>query len=101
YSITGNRPHNQKSAIAIWDAFEQFLDEGLIDSVQDVIEKNPHIPETLKARYMDANNYQQSVVLFVYWLLKKKRRRLLSDWPLPKETLEPLANDMGVSTWDE
>lgn len=101
YSITGNRPHNQKSAIVIWDAFEQFLDEGLIDSVQDLIEKNPHIPETLKARYMDGNIYQQSVVLFVYWLLKKKRRRLLSDWPLPKETLEPLANDMGVSTWDE
>ncbi|MCE9661927.1 hypothetical protein LY622_00590 [Halomonas sp. M5N1S17] len=100
-SVTGYKPHNQKSSIVIWDAFEQFLDQDLIDSIQDLVEKNPHIPEAIKSRYMKGNLYQQSVVLFVYWLLKKKRRRLLSDWPLPKETLDPLANDMGVSTWDE
>ena len=100
-SITGYKSHNQKSSIVILDAFERFLDQNLIDSIQDLVEKNPHIPETIRSRYMKGNLYQQSVVLFVYWLLKKKRRRLLSDWPLPKETLEPLANDMGVSTWDE
>lgn len=101
YSITGNKPYNQKSSIVIWDAFEQFLDHDLIDSIQDLVENNPHIPETIKRRYMEDNLYQQSVVLFIYWLLKKKRRRLLSDWPLPKETLDTLANDMGVSTWYE
>ncbi|MBE95809.1 hypothetical protein [Marinobacter sp.] len=100
-SLTGYQPHNQKSAIVIWDAFEQFLNEDLIDSIQDFIERNPYIPEAIKTRYNFSKLYQQSVVLFVYWLLKTKRQRLLRDWPLPKETLEPLANDVGVSTWDE
>ncbi|WP_144780530.1 GTP pyrophosphokinase [Marinobacter maritimus] len=99
--ITGYKPHNQKSSIVIWDAFEQFLDECLIDNIQRFVESNPHIPEVIKSRYHFSNLYQQSVVLFVYWLLKRKRRRLLRDWPLPKEILEPLANDVGVSTWDE
>lgn len=101
YSITGIKPHNQKSSIVIWDAFEKFLDQDLVDSIQDLIKKNPHIPETIKKHYIDSNLYQQSVVLFVYWLLKKKRKRVLNDWPLSKESLEPLANDMGISTWDE
>lgn len=98
YDISGKNSCNQKSSIAIWDAFEQFLNENLIDEIQAFINKNPFIPEIIKKRYMVNNLYQQSTVLFVYWLLKTKRNRLLSDWPLSKEVLEPFANDMGVNT---
>lgn len=100
-NITGVSPHNQKSSIVIWDAFEQFLDSSLIDKIEEFVEQNSHISDVIKCRYREGNLYHQSVVIFVYWLLKTKRKRLLTDWPLPKETLEPLANDMGVSTWNE
>lgn len=77
------------------------MNEYLVDDIKELIEKNPYIPSVIKIRYVESNLYQQSVVLFIYWLLKKKKNRLLSDWPLQKETLVPLANDIGVSTWGE
>ncbi len=72
YSLANIKPHNQKSSIVIWDSFEQFLDNELVDDIASLIEKNPHIEDSIKSGYMKNNIYQQSVVLFVYWLLKKK-----------------------------
>lgn len=101
YSLTGLKPHRQKSSILIWDAFERFIDECLVDQVAEFLAKQDGLGDIIKERYAESVMYQQSVVLFVYWLLKKKRRRLLRDWPLSKGALEPLANDIGVSTWVE
>jgi len=44
YSITGIKSHNQKSTLSIWDEFESFVDDSLIDSIQNLIKKNPHLP---------------------------------------------------------
>lgn len=97
YSITNIKPHNQKSSLVIFDEFEQFLDEGLIEKIQVFLENNPHIPEIIIKRYSENIFYQQSIIIFVFWLLKNKRNRLINDWPLSNEILKLFANDMGVS----
>ena len=100
-STSGIKSHNQKSSIIIWDQFERFIDEGLVDNIQAMLSKNELIPEIIKKRYSENAFYHQSTLLFVYWMLKKKKSRLLSDWPLSRGILKPLAVDLGISTWDD
>ena len=101
FNLTGLQSHNQKSAIAIWDAFNRFITEDLIDKIQKLIGKLPILTIIIKREYGVNSFYQQSTVLFVYWLLLKKKDRLLLDWPLSRNMLEPLASDLGVSLYDE
>ncbi|ASF46781.1 GTP pyrophosphokinase [Methylovulum psychrotolerans] len=99
FVFTGLTSCMQKSSLVIWDVFEQFIDDSLIDSIQKLLDNNPFLSETIKSRYSEHSLYQQSTALFIYWLLKKKKQRLLSDWPLSKSSLESFAVDLGISTW--
>ena len=101
YSYTGLTSHNQKSAISIWDAFEQFIDERLVDDIQNVMNQNEFLAKIIQEKYSQNAFYQQSTILFVYWMLKKKPQRLISDWPISPEGLSLLATDLGVSIHDE
>jgi len=102
-TLTGINPHSQKSSIVIWDVFEKFIDENLIDNIQTLLNdpKYSVLPDSIKKQYPKNSFYQQGVILFIYWMLITKKRRLLSDWPFQRELLEPLANDLGVSTLDD
>lgn len=97
-SFTGLSPHMTKSSITIWDEFEDLIDADLVDNVQEVINRNEFLSGVIKEKYSDNTFYQQSTILFVYWMLKKWKRRLLKNWPLSATILEPLANDLGIST---
>ena len=59
--------------------------------------KPEYLVNKIKGRYLVNAFYKQSTVLFVYWLLKKKKQRLMRDWPLPGSTLALLASDLGIS----
>lgn len=100
-NLTSFNSYNQKSSIVIWDTFEQFINNNLINEIQKLIIENSFLSDIIKTRYSENPFYQQSTVLFIYWLLKNKKKRLLSDWPLQKSTLEPFAVDLGVSILDD
>ena len=100
WNLTGLQSHNQKSAIAIWDVFERFVDDTLFEKLQKFITDTSVISKIIQREYGQNAFYQQSTVLFVYWMLKKKTSRLLEDWPLPRVMLEPLSNDLGISIYD-
>ena len=101
FSITGIKSHTQKSSITIWNEFEQLIDEHLVDSIQAMLSENDFLSGVIKKQYSKSALHQQSTVLFVYWMLKKRKKRLLEDWPFPREILEPLAGDLGINIWDE
>jgi len=102
-SFTSIKSHAQKSSVVIWDEYEQFIDETLVDSIQNLFAdpSYSYLPEKIKRRYPENAFYQQSIVLFIYWMLINKKRRLLNNWPFQRELLEPMAVDLGVSTWDD
>ncbi|MFP8968429.1 GTP pyrophosphokinase family protein [Pokkaliibacter sp. CJK22405] len=96
-SYTGMRPNFQKSSLVIWEDYKRFIDGDLIDKINDFLSKNSVLVDIIKTRYRFNSIYEQSVVLFIYWMLHKKRRRLVQDWPLSRDILEFLANDLGVA----
>lgn len=90
-------PINQKSSIIIWDEFEDLINGELIDKIQRFLKRESEIFEIIKIKYGGNVLYQQSTVLFIFWMLRTKRIRLLADWPYSREMLAPLASDIGVS----
>ncbi|WP_309043752.1 GTP pyrophosphokinase [Marinobacter sediminicola] len=96
-SITGNFPSNQKSSIVIWDEFEDLITGDLPSLIESFLARNQFLGEIIVKKYLDNGLYQQSVVLFIYWMLKRKRTRLLKDWPLERVLLDSLATDLGIS----
>lgn len=104
FSLTKIRPHTQKSSTVVWDAYEQFINDSLFDNIQTFVtspDYSTSLVEAIKCRYPMNAFYKQSIVLFIYWMLKNKKRRLLSNWPFQRELLDPFAVDLGVNTWDE
>lgn len=87
----------QKSSTAILDAFEGFIDESTIDIVRDYITKKSYLSNVIKAGVLKYPFYQQSIVLFVYYLIDKKRNTLINEWPLKRKVIEILAVDLGKS----
>lgn len=100
-ALTGFVSQSQRSSVLIWETYAQLIDGRLIDSIDSFIKESTYLANIIQERYDRGGLYQQSVVLFVYWMLKKKKSRLLADWPLSREALEPLAVDLGVKTWAE
>lgn len=99
--LTGLKPNNLKSSLAIWDVFDQFLDRKLISNIQKMVSGNPAIKDAILTQHATNTFYAQSTILYVYWLLLNKKQRLLRDWPLDKNILKPLAVDLGISIRDD
>lgn len=102
-SLTGLESQPLKSSIVIWDIYENYLDNDLVERIQSFLEQPQYagLPDVIIGRYRENNLYQQNIVLFLYWMLVYRKRRLIQDWPFEKELLDPLAIDLGISTWDD
>lgn len=101
FSNIGIKSHTQKSSIILWDVFETFINDNLVDNIQDFLTQNDFLSDLIKNKYSNNSLYQQSTILFVYWMLRKKKKRLLQDWPFSMEILEALAVDLGISIVDD
>lgn len=90
-------PNNQKSSLIILDTFESLINEKTIDDINFLISRKPYLIEIIKEKYVVFNIYQQSIVLFIFWLLETRRSRTKEDWPLEWKILEMLATNMGIN----
>ncbi len=103
FNLTGLKSCPQKSSIVIWDEYEQFINEKLFDEIKNLLTQSSysHLSDSIKKKYRENIFYQQSIALFIYWMLEKKKQRLLNNWPFERELLGPLADDLGVSIGGE
>ena len=101
FSSTRIKPNTQKSILTILDEFEDLVNDNLINSIESYINKNPEIAEIIQEKYSESALYKQSTVLFLYWMLKRKKKKLLAGWPFDRSLLAPLANDIGVGIMDD
>ncbi|HCU1631671.1 TPA: RelA/SpoT domain-containing protein [Escherichia coli] len=95
--ITGVQPIKQNSSVIIYDAFEHIINDNFEEEMIKFIGKNPQLGETIKEKMATNKFYQQSVVLFVYWLIRRRKSTLESEWPLPWDIVSDMAMDIGVA----
>ena len=87
----------QKSSIVVFDVFDELVDGPFISKLETFIDKNSHIADVIKKGRSSNPFYSQSVILFVYYLIKRKKSTLLQNWPLNINIVEKLAVDIGAS----
>lgn len=96
--LIGINAHSaQKSSIVVLDEFDNLIDSKLLDTIKKFVVQKPFIVDAIKAGLSNFPFYNQSISIFVFWLILRKRTRLLEDWPLDRNVMERVAADSGVS----
>ncbi len=97
FQKTGLHSYAEKSSLIIFDTFEKFITEDLIENIDNLLNIKPFLITKIQEKYSSFKIYQQSVILFAYWLIDTKKRRTQEDWSLDYKVLELLATDLGIS----
>ncbi|POE38578.1 GTP pyrophosphokinase [Pectobacterium odoriferum] len=95
--ITGMQSVKQNSSIIIYDTFQNFINENFEEEIEKFIEKNPNLGDVIKEKIIKNKFYQQSVIIFIYWLIRRKKSAIESEWPLEWKIISDMATDIGVA----
>lgn len=84
----------QKSALVVLDTFKDLIDSNTINTIERFIERE----DVYKIITDDKDQiYHQSIVIFILYLIKRKRSKVINNWPLDIGVLRKLATDLGIS----
>lgn len=81
-------------------AFQTFGDlcsPSIGEDIEKLFADIPDLAFTVKENRDELPFYHQGFVLFLIYLLKRHRNRLIEDWPLDRELLSRVATNIGVS----
>lgn len=84
----------QKSSLVIMDEFKELIDSTTAHSIESFV-KSVDINAIITNH--DGLIYNQSILIFVMYLIKNRPRQLVINWPLDVKIIEDLATDLGVS----
>ena len=88
--------------------YNKELDRSIYENVENMCKRyvlgnrdleswvGPDIIECIKRRNQEI--YQCPMILVLYFLLDKHRRELLSVWEYTTDMLQPIADDLGISS---
>lgn len=95
--FVGISPENTKISERIISALINFVDEDYRNNLPIILEKNNYIAKKIQLKFPYSQLHRESVIILVYYLLLRKKHQLCEVWPLTRNELEPLANDVGES----
>ncbi|WP_407289501.1 GTP pyrophosphokinase family protein [Raoultella planticola] len=95
--LTGLKPINQKSSILIIDEFQNCIDNSFESKLERFIREYHHIAENIIKRSATNSFYSQSIIVFVYYLVRHRRTQLEAEWPLEWSIIPDIAVDLGVA----
>ena len=96
-TLIKEKPNNQKSAILILDTFKKTIDADIISRLYKFVEDTPELESLIRDGKNKSSFYEQSVTIFVYWLIKRRKSILQKEWPLEWRIIQKMAADIGVS----
>ncbi|GKW23090.1 hypothetical protein PEC311524_06840 [Pectobacterium carotovorum subsp. carotovorum] len=96
-SLTGTKSVRLKSSLYIYDTFSELIDEKLPEKINRFISQTPGLDELISEGKKRHAFYNQSVIIFVYWLVQKRRATVERDWPLEWQLASDIALDLNVS----
>ncbi|WP_445359561.1 GTP pyrophosphokinase [Microbulbifer sp. ANSA005] len=87
----------QKSSTVILDVFSKIINKELHSTIRKFLKRETYLADVIKNEVIKNPFYTQSVIIFIYYLIKKRKNTLINSWPLNYKILEKLAVDTGVS----
>ena len=96
--LTGCPPTpSQKSSLTILDEFSEILSDTLISQIKGLFLHRSEYLELLVTEREQYPWFSQSIVMFIIWLIRKEKQRVIEQWPIERRVLEIIASDMGES----
>jgi len=96
HELTSIKPISLNSSKIIFDTFEDHIDECTA-KIENFLSKNMYLMTSIQERSTSSDFYKQSVILFIYWLIKTKKYDVQDRWPLNWKIIIALAQDLGMS----
>lgn len=88
----------QKSSYFILDAFEDLFESKFQSRVRELMENEDYdLVNVIKANADKNPFYQQSIAIFIGWLIIERKNRVKREWPLDYSLLEEFASSLSVS----
>ncbi len=95
--LTGIVPVKQNSSIIILDTFKDLIRDNFEEELGKFILRNKGLAEIIKKKCVDNKFYRQSVIIFVYWLIRRNKSAVEAYWPLKWSIITDMAMDVGVA----
>lgn len=95
--VSGVNPIKLNSTIIILDTFKHLIDDRFEVDLLRFIERNAYVGDIIKDKSLENKFYMQSIIIFVYWLIKRKKSAVEADWPLDWKVISSMAMDIGVA----
>lgn len=95
--LTKSVPHNQKSTLLILDTFKNLIKSDITEKLHQFIEDTPELSSLIEDRKNESIFFKQSIIIFVYWLVKRRKSTLEKEWPLDWKIIQKMAIDLGVA----
>ncbi|HEO9206596.1 TPA: RelA/SpoT domain-containing protein [Klebsiella aerogenes] len=96
-TLTKEKPNNQKSMLLILDTFKQIIDSDTVRRLHQFIDDTPELETLIINGKRKSVFFEQSIIIFVYWLIKRRKSTLEKEWPLDWKLIQEMAADLGVS----
>jgi len=95
--LTGLEPIKQNSSIIILDTFKNLIKDNFEEEMIKFISRNKGLAEIIKRKASENKFYKQSVILFVYWLIRRNKSAVEAYWPLHWSIISDMAMDVGIA----
>lgn len=95
--FTGKKPIKLKSSLYIYDYFQSVIDDKLEGKILKFINSTPGLDEIIRDGTRRHVFYSQSVIIFVYWLVRHRRSTVERDWPLDWKLASDVALDLNLA----
>lgn len=96
-ALIKEKPNNQKSTVLILDSFKEVIKPDTIKRLHQFIEDTPELETLIREGKHKSSFFEQSITIFVYWLIKRRRSTLEKEWPLNWKIIQEMAVDLGVA----
>lgn len=96
-NLSGIVPIRLNSTVIILDTFKNIIDDNFEEDLIRFVQSNQHLGDIIKNKSSDNNFYMQSIIIFVYWLIRRRKSALQANWPLGWELIKSMAMDLGVA----
>jgi len=95
--LSGLNPIKLNSTIIILDTFKNLIDDRFEADLLRFISCNQYIGDIIKVKSLENKFYMQSVIILVYWLIRRKKSAVEADWPLDWKIISSMAMDVGIA----